>query len=372
MTEPDDTQRSLVPFQQHLPSVPAHLGGASILRRMAGGALQIARQHALDSARRHRVRGLDLCEPDYRQVLLWAERLRLGPEVFIGKLAACKSRTLKGELEVIEGRIRTLVWDGIALPLSCFEWLPDLEIRSLAVTGRMPYWPPEQPLSSLRLLAVDDIDLTELDLRPVPGLTNLWCRQNQLTELDLRPVPDLTDLQCEDNSLTKLDLQPVPGLTELWCGENPLAELDLRPVPRLTELYCGRNQLTQLDLRPVPDLTQLMCDQNELTELDLRPVQDLTHLWCNQNQLTELDLRPVPRLLDLDCSGNQLTELDLTPLLGLTNLQCDDNPLSKLDLCPNPGLTWTTTKLSRLTILDPLRPRDLSIFHPDKPGRKSL
>jgi len=49
-------------------------------------------------------------------------------------------------------------------------------------------------------------------------------------------------------------------LTKLWCGENRLKELDLSPVPELTEIDCRWNPLTELDLRPAPKLDDLKVD----------------------------------------------------------------------------------------------------------------
>ncbi|NCA90578.1 MAG: hypothetical protein EOM92_17265, partial [Gammaproteobacteria bacterium] len=86
-----------------------------------------------------------------------------------------------------------------------------------------------------------------------------------------------------------------PGLTRLWCGNNQLAELELATVPGLTELDCSGNHLTELDLSPVSGLTELDCSGNHLTELDLSSVPNLAWLECD----TGLRLRNAPAGLDI-------------------------------------------------------------------------
>ena len=235
-------------------------------------------------------------EPDYRQILRWAEELEMAPEAL---------------LEIFEA----------GQPTGQVFFFPEYEINLIVKDGAIE-----------RLLWYrDNLDLvehrnqiTELDLSALSELEELVCLGFQLTELDLSPVPKLTALDCSENQLTELDLSPVPKLTVLDCGNNQLTELDLAAVPKLTMLDCGNNQLTELDLSAVPELEWLYCsEKNQLTELDLSPVPKLTELGCRNYQLTELDLSPVPKLTVLDCGDNQLTELDLSAVPKLTELHCD-------------------------------------------------
>ena len=328
MTSTDEKHAgSLIPRPNSSLATVDH--GGNVVSRMVEDALAIARRRDLVSVgKRFRIGSFELCEPDYRQLLRWAKALKWSPEVVLDTLASLSYWRRPDEYIILRreeisfrienGSIRDLVWDGERLPLENFEWEADLGIQTLGILKRMPKWLPTETLGSLRTLDVNGLLLTELDLSPMPGLTELRCRRNQLTELDL---------------------SPVPGLKELWCGGNPLTELDLSPVPGLTRLDCYCNRLTELDLSPVPGLTRLWCSDNQLTELDLSPVPGLTRLWCSDNQLTELDLSPVPGLTELDCIENQLTELDLSSVPGLTKLLCGRNQLTELDLSPVPGLT---------------------------------
>lgn len=261
------------------------------------------------SGPRFRIGEYLLREPDYRQILYWADHLGMEPDAVVQRLARsrkelCFKNRKQICLELIDGAIYSLVWDIDQFGVIPSEWREGVSIKTLALIGR---WLVTMPL----------------DLSPVPGLTRLDCWGNQITELNLSPVLGLTELVCGENQLTELDLAPVPGLTTLNCNCNQLTELGLAPVPGLTDLECSSNKLTALNLAPVPDLTMLECGCNQLTELDLSQVPGLTGLWCGSNELTALNLAPVPGMTWLDCCDTQLTELDLSPVPGLTELECD-------------------------------------------------
>ncbi len=319
-------------------------GVKRIVEGMVGDTLELAREKPAPLAeRRFRIGDHELCEPDYRQILWWAEAMHLSGEEVIQRLlrdhteafAASKCYPLNYvRSSVIEGgRLRHLVWDSQVLPLAEFHWEPDLKITYAAFLGLRDWRPSLQlRLATLLELCCVRIGLSQLDLSRTPLLTKFDCGGNLLTELDLTPVPQLRELHCGGNQLTELDLIPVPELTLLRCDFNQLTELDLTSVPALTWLNCSLNQLTELDLTSVPELTWLACSSNQLTELDLTPVPKLSELYCHHNQLTELDLTPVPELTLLRCDSNQLTELDLASVPALTWLACSSNQLTEVDL----------------------------------------
>ena len=362
MTLPNDPTRNAL-IRRPSTDLTTISTGDRIVSRMVGEALEIARRQAIQAAKRTIKLGhFDLCEPDYRQIVRWAKALDREPAdllVELSELTWDLDDELSARFRIEGGSIKELAWDGDLLPIENFEWEAGLEIEVLYVQGPLPSI--SQLLPSLRVLNVsgrrrrmDDlartVNLTELDLSSLPGLTRLDCSSNQLTELDLSLAPGLTELYCSSNRLTKLDLSPVPGLRRLWCGSNELTKLDLSKVTSLTTLDCGNNQLTELDLSPVPGLTELDCGGgywlrvdrtdvrvwvpgNQLTELDLSPVPGLTWLKCGDNQLTELDLSPVPGLTELYCVGNLLTKLDISLMTVLTVLDYDQNHMSE---CPGP------------------------------------
>jgi hypothetical protein len=320
------------------------LGGTSTATTC--DVLRRAERRALDAAR-YRIGSYSLREPDYRQILRWAEASGMAAEEVMERLAGSSVRFAHEEppigFVVENGAMDSVAWDFGVFPFVPDNWEAGLVIRTLGFEGQ---WPDvaialRPRLPSLRALCCRGIGLEWLDLSQVLGLTWLNCDNNNLSELDLSPVPLLTTLHCSGNNLTELDLSPVRCLTELDCGESALRELDLSPVPRLTKLYCWNNdELTELDLSPVSNLTWLECSRNNnLSELDLSPVPRLTTLHCAGNNFTELDLAPVPGLIELDCGDSAVRELDLSPVPRLTKLYCWDNELTELDLSPVPGLT---------------------------------
>lgn len=340
MASPDKNQPGiLIPFPNTLP-VQAERSG-HIVSRMVKDALEIARSSSsLSTKKLFRIGDFELCEPDYRQVLRWADALEWSPESLLQFLANSKSIGPEIALRIENGSIRDLVWDGMRMGLDAFEWEPGLKLQRLSILWRMPQWSTEVTLPTLKTLSLFSGHYRELDLSSVPGLTKLWCGKNHLRTLDLSPVPGLKALECNENQLRILDLSPVPGLKELSCIDNLINELDLSPVPELTMLWCNKNHLKELDLSPVPGLKALSCGDNYLNELDLSQVPKLTKLRCDKNYLRKLDLSPVPGLKSLSCNATSLTELDLSPVPGLTHLSCVENHLTVLDLRPldNPNI----------------------------------
>jgi Leucine-rich repeat (LRR) protein len=238
-----------------------------IIERMAQDVLARAKAQALKTAR-YRIGEYELREPDYRQILRWAEELEMAPEAVLAVLAESRVEPESWQdwepigFAVEDGAIVSLAWDFERLSLVPQVWEPGLVIRTLGFAGewRDPAVALQPVVPRLQTLRCSPVGLESLNLAGVPELTMLYCDENQLTELDLSPVPELTELSCWDNELTELDLSPVPGLTKLRCGWIRLTELDLSPVPELTELDCRHNQLTKLDLSPVPGLRKLKCD----------------------------------------------------------------------------------------------------------------
>jgi hypothetical protein len=231
-----------------------------VISRMSRDVLARAKAQQGLSKARFRLGKYAFREPDYRQILDWAEALGESPEWVLEQLEASRMKPETWEhwepitFVVEDGAIRSLVLDFERLPMTLKPWRKGLLIREMGLIG----WPEKT--------------LTALNFPLLPSFTHLNCRRNDFTELDLTPVPGLTYLDCSNNQLTELDLTPVPRLITLNCRNNQLTELDLSPVPELTSLDCIGSALTELDLTPVPGLTRLDCSSNQLTELDLTPV----------------------------------------------------------------------------------------------------
>lgn len=345
MTEQDNSH-SLIP-RPDVSLANTAAGPKRVMSAMVGDALAIGREEAVAQTARFRIGDYIWCEPDYRQILLWADALKIEPLTVIehllddGTFWGIRGPAYSPENALTrfkDGRIDALHWDRRLLPLSEFRWVEGLQITSLTFsTESQPEWKAPAfslPLPHLKFLSCRGLGLATLDLSHVPNLTELSCGENRITELNLSQVPNLNALHCDSNGLTELDLSHVSSLTELECWDNSLTELDLSHVPNLTVLSCTSNNLTELDLSHVPKLTDLSYTGNRITELDLSHVPSLTELSCGDNSLTELNLSRVPNLTWLHCGQNQLTELDLSHVPNLTYLYCSENHVTELDIRP--------------------------------------
>ena len=313
-----------------------------------------------------RIGDYEWCEPDYRQILLWAAALKMEPAMLIEKLVAGKD---SGQVATRfqDGRMLSLSWNLAELPILDFKCVEGITIEKLLLYSPFVVEPKKTEnreillrmpnlaillcegceIKVLTLSCVPKLvelicgfnDLTELDLSNVPNLTTLFCNQNQIAKLDLSFVPKLAELWCNNNQLTDLDLSSVPNLTTLWCNENALTKLDIAYCQKIKVLNCWKNQLDDLVLSHVPNLTELYCDNNDLVELNLSKVPNLTTLCCSSTLLIQLDLSGVPNLDSLLCDNNGLTDLDISHVQNLTDLSCSNNGLWELHLSNVPKLT---------------------------------
>ncbi len=214
-------------------------GASNILSGMISDALVLARcQEKPLAGARFRVGHYEFRSPDYRQILLWADLLKIEPIMVIQRLEGEEGLFC---FRVDDGAIISLTWNFESLPLASFEWLEGLSICDIAYKGSLglPIDDLSLHLPSLQQLFVAGVKLKALDLSAVGKLLWLDCSNNQLTELDLSHVPELTELYCESNRLTEIDLSSTPELEVLNCSRNQLHALDLSSVPKLTELNCS-------------------------------------------------------------------------------------------------------------------------------------
>jgi len=357
----DDHSRLIIPLPDASLAIARPEGGRKLAETMAE-ALAVAREPL------HKIGEYEWCDPDYRQILLWAEALELEPEEVIRRLLTISSlvyhedgkKRMHTRTTFEGGRIRKLNWDLSVLPLTAFTWAEGLEIEYLRVTGLGISRNREKAsipalhldLPKLEVLDCQNIGIQELDLSRVRALTILICRSNQLAELDLSGVPKLEALDCNCNHLTDLDLSRVPQLDSLECENNQLTVLNFSHVPSLKYLWCGKNPISKLDLSDTPRLTKLACDESTFTTLDLSHSSVLIELFWGNSRLTELDLSHMPLLEKLACDGNALTSLDLSAVPMLKTIWCNDNKLTNLDLSQLPKLRRLNCENNALTSLD--------------------
>lgn len=285
--------RSLVPRPSHELTAP-RIGQNRILGEMVEQTLALGREEAVAQTARFWIGEYAWCEPDYGQILLWAEALKIKPITVIEKLIATGERSSK----IADGRMLSLCWDLVELPLSDFRFVGGVAMEALHLWDSMS--PGERLLAAIfgpvrhpmlrhysPIVCLREITLVR------PSFRNLDCRGCGIQVLTVSGSRELTKIRCTDNKMKKLTLFDVPSLSSLSCAGNQLAELDLARVPNLTELCCYRNRLKGLDLSHIPSLTKLSCGKNQIPKLDLSYVPNLTKLDCDENPLPELDIRPL-------------------------------------------------------------------------------
>ncbi len=268
-------------------------GARRILAGMVADALALANTKPVaPAAAKFRIGDYEWCEPDYRQILVWAQALAIKPEEVTARLQQGRrlSQDFWGETLFHEGRLLKINWDFDLLPLQDFEWDEQLSTTHLSFYPGSTEWPAHRKfriaLAELSHLACSKLGLVQLEIAKPTRLMCLVCAENRLIELDLSNVPNLVTLNCWGNQIVGLDLSNVPNLEGLSCGRNGLSHLNLSSVSKLKELHCRENEITELDLSKIPHLEKLDLLYNPIRFLDAGPMRDLT--WILVPKHTEL------------------------------------------------------------------------------------
>ena len=284
----NDNNRSLIPLPGASLAIARPEEGR-VLSEMIGDTLALARQVPL-----FKIGEYEWCEPDYRQILLWATALALEPEEVIRRLV--DRRTLHRpqmdsrvyqETVFENGRIVKLNWDFDLLPCADFQWVDGLEIEYLRVAAELPMSPNDY--WKVRLIKYEGGN------RRLPS---------RITSFKLS-LPKLRTLICSWLLLDELDLSHLPCLEILDCSQNRLTELDLSCVPRLRELDCSHNMFRYLQGigYEVLELSRLNCSSNLIDIIGFYDDQNLEHLEHVDifgNCLETIDIRPLPNLKFLE------------------------------------------------------------------------
>ncbi len=108
----------------------AEAGPRRILTGMVSDALAVAKslERALATAR-FRIGDHEFCDPDYRQILIWAASLGVTPEYFVGIVDVLPHESIDSQgrkhfdvsLEVGDGAIICLPWDLDFFPIHYFD-----------------------------------------------------------------------------------------------------------------------------------------------------------------------------------------------------------------------------------------------------------
>ncbi len=216
-----------------------------------------------------------------------------------------------------------------------------------------------------------------------PGITGLWCLNNNISSWDLSKNTNLVGIWCSENDFTSLDFTGLnklewiycfgcdlhslnisnnPNMAYVECNNNPnLGLLNLSNNHKLENLFCSKCGLTSLDLSGCPLLCELDAQQNDLRSINLSKNTELRRLdiWDNVH-LGNVDVTPLKKLQLLNVGNTNCTRLDVTKNTELQALFANYNEnLKKLDLSQNP-------KLADLRIECDWRLESLDISHNPK------
>ena len=130
----EDNVRSLIPLPDASIAI-TRPGAGRVLSELVGDTLALARREPLFAIGEYQ-----WCEPDYRQILLWAEVLALEPEEVIRRLLVRDSLYLNCDGKELGfclykttafriGKMMGINWDLNLLPISPTRWLDKLEVE---------------------------------------------------------------------------------------------------------------------------------------------------------------------------------------------------------------------------------------------------
>ena len=157
-------------------------------------------------------------------------------------------------------------------------------------------------------------------------ITELQFRSDfPLGSLNVRGIPNLKKLDCRDSTLRSLDVHDLSSLEELELFSNSLTSLNVKGCSALKKLDCGINELTSLDVQGCSELEELSCGVGNLTSLDLHGCSELKKVYCFNNQLTAINIQGCHSLQEFDCAGNRLNAPAFIEILNNLPLRSSDD-----------------------------------------------
>lgn len=257
-------------------------GAKRVLSGMVADALALAKkEQSVLAAAKFRIGDYEWCEPDYRQILIWAKALAIKPEKVIHQLLnGNRYNEPWQETQFYEGRLQKINWDDSLLPIKNLEWIEGLRTTHLSFCTTF--------LTKYPFIEEGNIQI----LKPaLPQLTHLACPRLKMVSLNLSETPSLIDLRCDGNQLTQLDLSKNPQLEALCCSSNQISDLDFSEIKNLKSLSCYGNRIGALNLNTTPNLERLDCKFNSIEVLDIRLLVSIKELDFDRNK-TRLIQRP--------------------------------------------------------------------------------
>lgn len=184
-------------------------------------------------------------------------------------------------------------------------------------------------------------NISSWDLSKNTNLVGIWCSENDFTELDFTGLPNLEWVYCFGCDLHSLNVRNNPKLAYLECNSNPnLGSLDLSKNSKLENLFASRCGLTSLDVSNCPLLCELNAQENDIRSINLsnNPEMRRLDIWDNEN-LGNIDVSNMPKLQLLNIGNTGCTAVNITHNPELQALFANYNEkLTRLDLSHNPEL----------------------------------
>jgi hypothetical protein len=336
-------------------------GSGRILDDMVSSTLTTSQKEGALNPR-YRIGDIDFCEPDYHQIVEWAQRFDTDAANFLAALLG------EGDTLIVNGRLKRLSWNMVHFPEFKLDYGDALELESLSLFDEhLGYLTPppstfylsryferslEKRLVPERLssCANNELDLA-LDSRlekilradrggnqttlslSCPTLRSLACHGTNIVNLECVDLRSLRELRVDRRHNTfdidksdfvgALNAEICPLLEGLDCSGSRLEMLDMDDFQHLLWLNCAKCGLENLWVFQIPSLQRLQCQENELRNLALVGCESLEELNCSFNHIAELDLSFNPEIRSLSCQGNMLEELDIRPLQHLETLTYD-------------------------------------------------
>lgn len=110
------------------------------------------------------------------------------------------------------------------------------------------------------------------------------------------PVP-IVSFDGSSKKITRLDISKAPGLTYVFCNNNQLTEMDVSNNTALQHLSLYNNQLTELDISHNAELTYLLIQQNRIKLSKLTGITD--HVTIDMNDQAIIEDIAIGEVLDL-------------------------------------------------------------------------
>lgn len=173
------------------------------------------------------------------------------------------------------------------------------------------------------------LNLNKIDVSKNLKVTTLNLRNNKLTGvLDVSALDKMTNIELNGNQLTGIIFPQNSKLKIVYINDNQLSSIDLSELKDLQRLFLVNNKLTSLDVSQNTNLERIHINDNQLTTLDLSELTKLNWFSAESNKLTAITFKNNPLLKTILTKNNQLTSFDFMDgtLNNVTLINVESNP----------------------------------------------